>query len=281
MSSNLVPAAADGRIHWEPDYFRLPVHAEIEHQMRLGLDGVESGLVIGARGVGKTYAVRHLAAKLQAEETSQAMDKDAAPRTILYYEASAACGAKTALIDLWPKVTGRSLSPGACRSHSADYLIDQIARRLKKKQVHLICVDEAQMIDARNLDLMRQIPDAAMEMGHRMAILYIGNESLRASFVEIKQLGQRIATAIVVPQITAHTISPHLAQFHADLGDLREGLAARQWKRLEEDLFRAVAGKFRRLRTIIANAHALSTRLGRPIDETILRTAIQKLSPEV
>jgi hypothetical protein len=49
---------------------------------------------------------------------------------------------------------------------------------------------------------------------------------------------------------------------------------------LEEEIFRAAGGTFRRLTVLLTNANALSIRLQRPIDEEIVRLAISKLARE-
>jgi type II secretory pathway predicted ATPase ExeA len=234
---------------------------------------------LGPRGVGKTHSIEHVVALLEKEEDERAQAGES-PRRILHYEASAATGSKTALIDLLKVVTKRTLSIGARRAQTAMFLIDRAARALMERQIHLVCIDEAQMIDPANLDLLRQIPDRARKLGHAMGIIYIGSEELHDRLVRIQQLGQRIGTVINLPRIEQATLAPHLAGFHPDLGALKPTLPKRAWRSLEADLFRAVNGKWRRLNTILTNADEMSRFLDRPIDEAILRAAIEKLAAE-
>jgi hypothetical protein len=264
---------------FSPGFFVLPEHSALEFEMRLCLKGLASAAVIGPRGVGKTYSVEHFVALLQREEDERAQAGETS-RGILHYEASAATGTKTALIDLLKVVTKRTLSAGARRAQTPMFLIDRVARALMERQIHLVCIDEAQMIDPTNLDLLRQVPDQARRLGHPMGILYIGSEELHDRLVRIQQLGERIGTEIHLPRIEQATIAPHLAGFHSDLGPLQASLPKRAWRSLEADLFRAVCGKWRRLTTILTNADEMSRSLGRPIDEPILRAAIDKLAPE-
>ena len=49
-------------------FFRLPVHSWIEWEMKVCMDGIESGAVIGPAGVGKSYSVKRLKERIEAEE---------------------------------------------------------------------------------------------------------------------------------------------------------------------------------------------------------------------
>jgi type II secretory pathway predicted ATPase ExeA len=274
--------APEPRPKWNPEFFRLPVHASIEWEMKVCMDGIESGVVIGPPGVGKSYSVKRLIERIEAEETSRALDPQGGTpiREIMYYETSIAAGKMTALTDLYGQLTAEPLPSRGRQAASPQFVISLIASKLRSQQVHLVCVDEAQKINAENLNLLRQIPDAAAEIGHPMGFLFIGQEELRDSLVRIRQLGQRIATEITYPLVDRKTLAPHLHEFHPDLAALRGSMSNKGWSKLEQDIFTPVGGKFRRLHTLILNADALARRLGRPIDEKMLRAAIAKLAPE-
>lgn len=266
---------------WSPAFLEMPVHSEIRHAMRLGIAGVESGVVIGSRGVGKTYAIRTLAQIIQDEEIDRSLrDPQYAPRRIVVYEASESRGSKTALIDCFEVLAG-PMSTSMRRSRSPRRLIEEIAGEIQAQGIHLICIDEAQMIDASNLDQLRQVIDHCAKDGHPFAYLLAGSEELRDTLVQIQQLGQRFATQISFPPISLNEIAPLLPEFHPHLADLKAQLGSNEWRALERDLFRAVSGKFRRLQTILANANALAIEWHRPIDAEILGFAIGKLAPEV
>lgn len=265
---------------WSPEFLCLPVHNEILHQMRLAMDGVESTAVLGARGVGKSYTLRTLAKLIEDHEVERALDDPGyAPRRVVVYEASVARGAKTALIDLYEELVGRLSS--TLRRSSPRRLVEDIAWELQAQRICLVCVDEAQMIDATNLDQLRQVLDATAKLGHPFGFIFAGSEELRASLIAIKQLGQRVSAEVTVPPITANEIAPFLPDFHPHLASLKETLPKSEWNALEREIFRVALGKFRRLRVVLANANALAIQMRRPIDAEILRLSIHKLADEV
>lgn len=266
---------------WSAEFLQLPVHLELQHQMNLCMQGIEQGFVIGARGAGKTYSVRWLINEIQAAEVERSLSEPGyEPREVLYYEASRATGTKTALIDLYEVIFGY-VSKAASRFHTARSLVEQIAAEMQRRNIALICVDEAQMIDAANLDLLRQVPDVARGMEHSVGLILVGSEELRDSLARIKQLGQRFSGEVRFPRIDRSQIAPLLPAFHPHLGPLKAKLKAKEWNRLENEFFTAVNGNFRRLVTLLRNANALALRLSSPVDARVLQLAIGKLAEEV
>lgn len=277
----LTPEQAKELREWNADFLELPVHRTLEHQMQVCMEGIEQAIVIGAPGVGKTYSVRWFIDEIQAAEVERSlMETGYEPREILYYEASRATGTKTALIDLYEVVFGY-VSKAASRIHTARSLVEQIAIEAQRRNLALICVDEAQMIDPANLDLLRQVPDAARGLEHRLGLLLAGTDELRDSLTAIRQLGQRFSAEVRFPRIDRAQIAPLLAELHPHLGPLKERMKPKEWNRLESELFTAVGGNFRRLVTLLRNANALAVRLSSPVDEKVLRLAISKLASEV
>jgi DNA transposition AAA+ family ATPase len=263
-------------------FLDLKVHAEIDFQMRLAMDGVESSAVIGEKGSGKTEAIRAIADRIEREEILNPLGEGGAVRQIFRFLSSDATGAKTLLIDLYYAMTRTKLAGGAAKSTTPRDLAELIARHCAEATIHLIVVDEAQKANRHNLDHLREVPDRAhREHGHRMGLLLVGNPGLRRTLAASGELGQRIATVITMPLLDRRFIGESLATLEPGLGTLRDELGKKAWAPLEELLVRKVDGKIRRLTTIVANAAVLSRRLGRPIDAVILRTAIDKLSPEI
>jgi DNA transposition AAA+ family ATPase len=262
-------------------FLDLKVHAEIDFQMRLAMDGIESSAVIGEKGTGKTEAVRALSNRIEREEILRPCGEGGAARQIFRFLASDATGAKTLLIDLYYAMTGVKLTGAAARSTTPRDLAELLAAHCAEAPIHLIIVDEAQKVNSHNLDQLREVPDRARERGHCMGILLVGNPQLRRTLAASGELGQRVATVVVMPLVDRDFIREQLPALNADLARLRVELGKKGWAPLEELLERKVDGKIRRLTTIVANAEVLSRRLGRAIDVVILRTAIEKLSSEV
>jgi Cdc6-like AAA superfamily ATPase len=261
---------------WEPTFYQLRVHAEIEHQMRLAMKGVESTLITGPRGVGKTYSVQRLLQKVQASEAAMTDSLADLPRSGCYFQASECKGTKTVLIDLKQALTGREVSAGARRAHTPAQLIEQIVTELMAQRIHILVIDEAQLINPSNLEMLRQIPDAAAERQHPMGIVYTGN-----SLVQIGQLGQRIGTEIQMLPMSAKDLRDNVEGFHPGLRAVKEALPVNQWERLTKSLADVTGGNFRRFTTVLRNADELAQQLARPIDEAILKVAISKLAAEV
>jgi DNA transposition AAA+ family ATPase len=262
-------------------FLNLKVHAEIDHQIRLGLEGIESSAVIGAKGTGKTISVNLLADRLEREELINPKGAQGARRNIFRMVASNSTGAKTLLLDLYGLITQTKMTAAGSRATSPRELAELLARACKGQHIHLIIEDEAQKVNAHNLDQLREIPDRARAVGHEMGVLLVGNAGLRGERAECGELGHRIATVIEMPEIDRAFIGESLTDLNKDFEALRKQLGKSGWSQLEEQLVGKVAGKLRRLTTIVANAVVLSRRLNRPIDAVIMASAIQKLSEEV
>lgn len=273
-------AKGQGVLTVDIPFLDLKVHAEIDYQVRLAMNGVESSAVIGEKGTGKTEAVRAICDRIEREELLHPSGEGGTRREIFRFLASDATGAKTLLIDLYYAMKGVKLTGAAARSTTPRDLAELLASHCADQHIHLIVVDEAQKVNSHNLDQLREIPDRARVLGHKMGLLLVGNPKLRRTIAASGELGQRFATVITMTTIDRVFINEHLPQLHPELGPLREKLGKEGWAPLDELLERKVNGKLRRLTTIVANAAVLSQRVRRPIDATILRTAIEKLSPE-
>lgn len=265
---------------WQPTFFTLPIHAQLEHQIHLCAQGIESAIVVGPPGVGKTYSIHSLLQRAEDREVERTLlDPRHEPRRILYHVAGLSTGRKTAGLDLYQRVAG-PIGSGKRRSVSPHDLALLTAEELKRQHVHVVCIDEAQLISAENLDHLRQVPDFARELGHPMGLLLVGTEELRPRVVEIRQLGQRFAAEIVMVPVSSADLARHLSAFHPHLGSLKTALPKRSWDALEEQLLRKVGGKLRRLQNILANANALALKLNRRVDAVLLSAAIDRLSDE-
>ena len=277
----------ESEIQWMRDWKELPflhrdVHAELEHEMRLCMKGVESAIVIGDRGVGKSKAVQFFCDKIEQEECERCMAPGSTdlPRAILRYDTSKATGTKTALLDLWTMAAEETPSAGMQRRSSPQSIIGEIVQALEIKNVALVCIDEAQMISPENLDLLRQVPDAARERGYALGLLLVGSGELRDSLVAIRQLGQRFATELHFQPLSRDEWASHWSGFHPHLEELRAALPAVAWRALTEEVFRVTRGKFRRVQHVLVNANELALVWKRAIDAEILRFAMEKLAPE-
>jgi type II secretory pathway predicted ATPase ExeA len=266
---------------WVAPILKLPVHRELEHQMRLGMEGVESTLVLGDLGTSKTESCRRLAEEIEHQELQESF-KDSAyvPRRILMYESSTADGRKTALVDLCERLAQEELSASARRVHTPTNLVARIAEACRRRAVHLIMIDEAQMISSHNLDQLRQVPDAASRLNHQMGIIYIGTPELRALMVKTQQLGQRVSAEVHFERLTGAQLLALMEGWHPHFKPLAAHLGTKQWKVLVERVEAKSRGSIRRIDRIVRNAHHFALALNRCIDEELLTMAIDKLSDE-
>jgi DNA transposition AAA+ family ATPase len=269
------PSSDDSR--WTPPFLTLPVHKLLEHQLRLGLRGVESTLMHGPPGVGKTAAVSRYLDGIRRSQMAEQLATGQLPAEILFYETSKASGPKTVLADIYSLLIRRPISKRSRQDWSPTLYVDQITERVIDDNVRLIIIDEAQMIDAANIDLLRQLPDAAARRGHSLRLFLIGNEGLVRNVRQTGQDGERFTGDVAYPALSPSIVAPHLGSFHPGLGALRDGLEAKAWKALERDLLAAAAGSFRRLTTLIENAHELALARGSAMIERDIRLAIAKI----
>ena len=145
----------------------------------------------------------------------------------------------------------------------------------------MICIDEAQHIDAPNINHLRQLIDAAHQRGHALQLVLIGNEGLPERVAETGQLGERFTGWVAFPRFSADHVSAHLAQFHPGLGALQTSLAPKAWRKLERELFAAARGSFRRLCTVLRNADQLAQLHKGTMTIEDLEQAIDKLPPDL
>lgn len=266
----------------ELGFLELDIHAELEHQIRVCMNGDESAIIVGDGGVGKTRSVQLLCDRVEQEEMERAVSKGGPcqPRRILRYTSSRAQGPKTALLDLWTRAVGGAPSTGMQKRSTAHQIIEEIVKTLSMGNFALIVVDEAQMISPDNLDLLRQVPDAAKTRGYRLGLMLVGSPALRASLVEVRHLGQRFSAELNLQPLNYAQWAEHANQFHPHLEELRAALPLVEWKALLSEIWARTNGSFRRIERVLLNANTLALTWNQPIDLQILRFSLDKLAPE-
>lgn len=264
------------------DWIDLAKHEEVEFHLQAALRHGHSVLVCGPRGVGKTASVqRYIENKLDRDVQKQMDDPQYQRREIIYYESSRAEGTQTALVDLMEEVGGMELSYTAKRKSGRALILD-IARELRQGRIGLVCIDEAQQINAHNLDLLRQVPDMAdQELDHTVGLVFIGNSGLRRSLIEIQQLGQRVSAEVEFGLLEQKHMAPLLPRLHPHLATLKETLDEDGWKPLEDEICVKVGGSLRRLERLLQLANHLVLDYGRPMDARMLNRAIDELADQV
>jgi hypothetical protein len=275
-SSTASNTATSSAARWQPPFLTLPVHAVIRHQIELGLKGTESTLLVGPPGVGKTFSVRTLLKQFDRQALTAQLNNQPAPKHFPY-ETGRAQGTKTALTDLYVRLAGTEVGKRSKQDWTPTDFLEQIVHVAAREKVRLIVIDEAQLINAVNIDHLRQLYDHAAAIGWSLRLFLIGNEELVHNVKQTGQLGERFSNAIRYPSLSPAHVGPHLGGFHHDLPGIQQRLGDKEWTKLLRELFTAAHGSFRRLTTVIENAHELAIRRGTPMTEKDLRLAIDKL----
>lgn len=267
---------------WDPPFLSLPVHALVRHQLTLALNNVESTVIVGPRGVGKTRTVLSQITEIRAAELrKQLAGGGASPRQILWYATGEAAGRKTVLSDIYAQLKGRPMGRRSKQDWSPTEYIRQITDVIRDEHYALICIDEAQHIDPANINHLRQLVDAAQHVGHALQLVLIGNEELPRNVNATGQLGERFTGFVNFTPFAADQVATYLAEFHPGVGALQTSLPAKQWKALEGKLFAAARGSFRRLCAILRNADELALLHGGSMTGQDLLQAIAKLPPNL
>ncbi len=265
---------------WSMPWVEFNVHKLIRHQVRLAADGVESSVITGPKGTGKTSSVRRALRQFAKEEAGRCdRGGTATPiRRSKYYIAGTADGRKTALRDLLAEL-GRHVSPGQGRHWSVRDYLEAAVADLKgpagNRNIRVVCIDEADRINAANLDDLRKILDVAERDGYPLGMILIGNDTVATSLARNAELGQRFSAAINVRRFDRDEVRPLLAGLHPGLGILSHQAG---WEDLVEEILDAAQGSMRRLERILENATVFALSKDGPFDEAAIEFALKKLA---
>lgn len=266
---------------WRMPHLSLPIQRKIDHQFRLAVAGVESTVLEGRKGWGKTTAVRNCCRQFEQEEMERELNGATGEprRQVLWQRASTAEGRKTALVDLYTTVVGRG-STRLRQSFTPADLIEAIVDECCTQNVRVLVIDEAQKIDAANHDQVRQLLDAARAREHTMGIILIGTVPLRDIIISNGEMGQRYAGYLTMEPITTKELIRQLETLHPDLAPLRQQIGEPAWQLLISEIVRVTGGSVRRLESILENAHAFARRKNSVVTLTFMEAAIDKLAKE-
>ena len=261
---------------WTSPWEALGIHSEVDHQLERALNGQENTVIVGSRGLGKSETIKKAVARLEDSEMSRSADDP--PRKILYYESAEAAGAKTVLEDLFEELDS-SISKHQIRVSSQRTLINRLIQDLKLDGVTAICIDEAQNINAKNLEQLLLLYNQAQLDGYPLGIVLVGNYGLLDNLREKGQLGQRITCELRFPEFKA--AAGTLPQWHPQLARLKTQLKRREWNAIKKRITTAANGSLRRLDAIVRNANDLALRLNRRIDVEVVEWVLDRLPSEV
>jgi len=250
-------------------------------QFRLAVSGVESTVIIGAPGTGKTTAVR-AAVDTHAEQERAMLERGettGAQIRTWWVNASDATGRKTGLIDVYSQVIGRA-GTRMRQAFTPAELIGLLAQESQQRNIRALIIDEAQKISPTNLDQIRQILDAAAAEHHPFGIILIGAPALRDLVAQTGQLGQRYSGLLEFMPLGKHELIVLLPPLHPHLPRLRAKVGEPAWQAVASEIAAAASGSLRRLQTIIVNAHEMARSTRTLMTEHHLQLAVDKLAPE-
>lgn len=196
---------------------------------------------------------------------------------ILQYQSSKANGSKTALVDLLRaldvEVTGYQI-----RSWTPTDFVERTLQQLRKRGVHVVCIDEAQKIDPDNLELLRHVYDLGTRKGHPVCLVLVGEHALLDNLRATGQLGQRFMRKVEFPRFKR--LTSDLYPWHPQLARLKDRLAAKEWRAVAQRIIGASNGTFRRLEAILEEANDLALKLDQPFDEELIDMVLSSLAEE-
>lgn len=267
---------------WMPTRVDTKYDLLVQHKLHLALIGIESTVVIGPPGAGKTSAVTAAVNAHNAREFERLeQDDDAGPRVrVEWVRASNADGKKTGLIDVYACVVGRA-STRMRQAFTTAELIEVLAQECQQRNIRALVIDEAQKVSPQNLDQIRQITDAAKAEGHPFGVMLIGTPELRRLVAQTGQLGQRYTGLVDIQPLPKHEMLETVPKLHPDLPRLRAELGEPAWRLFAEDFVRVSNGSLRRAGAIIANAHMLDAKKRRALMLDSLQICLDNIAPEV
>lgn len=292
-SEPLSPEEKEELLVWSPTWYQQPVHSQVEYQLRRAFAGLESTIIVGPRGVGKSMTVIAAMKRIVAEDVERVAgqrpvsDPDLVlerqgrlpsyARAITYYETAKAAGRKTVLRDLLRRLKAR-LPRGAQRTWTDTEFVERTIRELRERRSHTVCIDEAQEISVPNLKHLKAVWDQAKEEDYPLGMVLIGDDTLRDHMVSAELLGQRFTCEIRFLHFEALTADIEL--WHPHLVRLKGSMKSEEWKKVAGLINGAANGSFRRLVALLENMNGFALKMNRRVDVEIVELAVDNLAPE-
>ena len=265
------PLSTEQRRNWRMPFTTPSTLRALEFKLRTAANGTTHVALFGDPGVGKTELLKVLTVQLE-QYLQRELPGSPAP-VVRMYEASRSTGQKGGLLDMYRELLEMDV-PRLHNGGTASFYIDVIAKFCIEENVRLVAIDEAQLIDAVNLDLIRQVADRAKGLGHPMGLCFSGHPSLRQALASAKMLGQRLCSVTDLAPISHADTLKILRSAHPDLELLATHLSDAQWRALGDRLAIKAGGNLRRIATIIGLANEMAVQKHGPITAPILDVAI-------
>jgi hypothetical protein len=271
---------------WEEPVYELPEHARLRYELRGCFEGRSNLIVLGPKGVGKTFIVKKILAEIndaRGDALVEAMGADGSiPTTQVpkaeYYMMGEATGRKTALVVLARHFLKLETSP--LNRKDVNEILDLLADHFTAEGIRLLVVDEFEHMDSNNLDQVRQLIDVTRDREHPFGLCLVGTPEARDDLRKTGEIGQRYTDVVEIPKMGTLEVEEALPDLHPDLKKLMEDLPAKEWRRLSNSAAIRTNGLLRRLYALVRKADRLARHNGRDIDAEIFATAIRHLAPD-
>lgn len=268
----------------EPRFLRLPWHRTLELRLQQASRGESSLAVIGEQGTGKTQAVKRFLPRVgsdSGEAIRGLWDGNVPGSPCFFLTMSRADGKKTALVNLLEGLRdGIPITASELRRFSPSALLDLIVSECRERGHRIICLDEAQMMDANNLDQIRLLTDRSTDTGYTVRMCLVGTGSLAEGLSRIGQRGQRVAWEIHVKPLQLAEFHKNFTGFHPLLGEIEASMEGKDWRALVRHLHQRTRGKLRRIKDLLQGANALGLQLNEPLNADHLSHTANDLPPE-
>ena len=275
-----------------PRFLRRKWHGILLFRIECALGRARSGsslappgnvLVVGSPGTGKTEGLKWALGQVRhgrLDDTSRGGSVlDAPPDPVVSFLCSRGEGKTTTLEDVLEVVRGSGpMSISEKRRFKPRALQEAIIEELREEHVRLLCIDEAQLIDEKNLELLRQIPDFGDEVGHPVRLCLVGTGELQQKLVAIGQLGQRFSTITLVDPLGFQEFRKEFTGLHPLLPKVREEATDKDWRRLERLIFDRTRGNIRQIVEVVMSANEAALKKGQPLTTRHLTGAVNDLA---
>lgn len=268
------------RPQWSMPWVTLPIHDLVFHHLAQIAGGRQNMVITGPKGVGKTETLSWGLQKFHELETQRAevISGVEQPRGWIRYASGIADGRKTALRDLLAEL-GHRVTPAQSKHMSVRDFTRTAINDLKgpagRRNARIVCIDEADRIDAANLYDLRQVIDEGEVRGYPIGMILIGNDKVATRLRSNRELGQRFSLAVPFKPFTDEHLRPVLPELHPDLEALSHEPG---WDEITDQVLHAANGRMRRLERLIDLADGFARRKNTPVDAKAVRFALKALA---
>ena len=269
-----------GQPEWSMPWVELPIHDLMLHHVSHVAAGLQNLVITGPAGVGKSqtvlWALQQFAKR--EKERLEVRSGEAQPRGWIRYASGTADGRKTALRDLLAELGHRVNFAQSKHLSVRDFTktaIEDLQGPAGKRNIRIVCIDEADRIDAANLEDLRQVIDEGEARDYPIGMILIGNDKVAARLRTNRELGQRFSLAITIEPFTDAYLRPVLTKLHPDLEALSQQAG---WDGIADQVLLAANGRMRRLERFIHLADGFARRKKTPINGKAIQFAVRTMA---